>query len=176
MLFRSALAAVNLVLALISPRIRPEAEQWTEAMERWCETNAIGSPHGRCRIHRAEILRLRGSCNEAESQVLIACEELRPYLRRELGWPLSELGRIRQIQWRRRQLAQLAARRWCCAPRVTERRRARAFGAARVILSAEERANSLPVKMMIPLGLCIFPVVMMVIMLPVIIRMRGIFF
>ncbi|MET3523718.1 type II secretion system F family protein [Mesorhizobium abyssinicae] len=44
------------------------------------------------------------------------------------------------------------------------------------ILSAEERANSLPVKMMIPLGLCIFPVVMMVIMLPVVIRMRGIFF
>ncbi|MER9951335.1 type II secretion system F family protein [Mesorhizobium sp. M0047] len=44
------------------------------------------------------------------------------------------------------------------------------------ILHAEERANALPVKMMIPLGLCIFPVVMMVIMLPVIIRMRGIFF
>jgi tetratricopeptide (TPR) repeat protein len=71
------------------------AEQWTEAMERWCETNAIGSLHGRCRVHRAEILRLRGSCNEAESQALLACEELRPYLRRELGWPLNELGRIR---------------------------------------------------------------------------------
>ena len=25
----------------------------------------------------------------------MACEELRPYLRRELGWPLNELGRIR---------------------------------------------------------------------------------
>ena len=71
------------------------AEEWTEAMERWCETNAIGSLHGRCRVHRAEILRLRGSCNEAESQALMACEELRPYLRRELGWPLNELGRIR---------------------------------------------------------------------------------
>ena len=71
------------------------AEQWTEAMERWCETNAIGSLRGRCRVHRAEILRLRGSCNEAESQALMACEELRPYLRRELGWPLNELGRIR---------------------------------------------------------------------------------
>jgi tetratricopeptide (TPR) repeat protein len=71
------------------------AEQWTEAMERWCETNAIGSLHGRCRVHRAEILRLRGSCAEAESQALMACEELRPYLRRELGWPLNELGRIR---------------------------------------------------------------------------------
>jgi tetratricopeptide (TPR) repeat protein len=71
------------------------AEEWTEAMERWCETNAIGSLHGRCRVHRAEILRLRGSCNEAESQALAACEELRPYLRRELGWPLNELARIR---------------------------------------------------------------------------------
>lgn len=71
------------------------AEQWTEAMERWCETNTIGSLHGRCRVHRAEILRLRGSCSQAESQALMACEELRVHLRRELGWPLNELGRIR---------------------------------------------------------------------------------
>jgi hypothetical protein len=71
------------------------AEEWTEAMERWCQTNAIGSLHGRCRVHRAEILRLRGSCNEAEGEALVACEELRSYLRRELGWPLNELGRIR---------------------------------------------------------------------------------
>ena len=71
------------------------AEEWTETMERWCKTNAIGSLHGRCRVHRAEILRLRGSCNEAEREALAACEELRPYLRRELGWPLSELGLIR---------------------------------------------------------------------------------
>ena len=71
------------------------AEEWTEAMERWCNTNAIGSLHGRCRVHRAEILRLRGSCSEAETEALSACEELRPYLRREMGWPLSELGRIR---------------------------------------------------------------------------------
>ncbi len=71
------------------------AEEWTDTMERWCATNAIGSIHGRCRVHRAEILRLRGSCDEAEEEALGAFEELRPYLRRELGWPLSELGRIR---------------------------------------------------------------------------------
>jgi tetratricopeptide (TPR) repeat protein len=71
------------------------AEEWTEAMERWSQTNAIGSLHGRCRVHRAEILRLRGSCVEAEREALLACEELRPYVRREMGWPLSELGRIR---------------------------------------------------------------------------------
>jgi tetratricopeptide (TPR) repeat protein len=71
------------------------AEEWTEAMERWCRTNAIGSLHGRCRVHRAEILRLRGACDEAEREALMACEELSPYLRREMGWPLGELGRIR---------------------------------------------------------------------------------
>ncbi|MCX5192475.1 transcriptional regulator [Streptomyces sp. NBC_00249] len=71
------------------------AEQWTEAMERWARTNAVGSLHGRCRVHRAEIMRLRGRHANAEQQVLLACEELRPYVRRELGWPLTELGRIR---------------------------------------------------------------------------------
>ncbi len=71
------------------------AEQWTEAMERWHPGQPVGSLHGRCRVHRAEILRLRGSCAEAEQEILLACEELRPYLRREFGWPLTELGRIR---------------------------------------------------------------------------------
>jgi tetratricopeptide (TPR) repeat protein len=74
------------------------AEEWTEAMERWRPKGAIGSIHGRCRVHRAEILRLRGAYDEAEQQAAMACEELRPYLRRELGWPLSELGRIRLLK------------------------------------------------------------------------------
>jgi tetratricopeptide (TPR) repeat protein len=85
----------ELVCALQGLAQYEAAEQWTEAMERWCETNAIGSLHGRCRVHRAEILRLRGSFREAEAQALAACDELRPYLRRELGWPLNEIGRIR---------------------------------------------------------------------------------
>ena len=72
-----------------------QAEEWTAAMERWCRGQPVGSLHGRCRVHRAEILRLRGCCAEAEQEALLACEELRPYLRRELGWPLTELGRIR---------------------------------------------------------------------------------
>ncbi len=71
------------------------AEEWTEAMERWRQGNGIGSIHGRCRVHRAEILRLRGAFAEAERVALAACAELRPYLRREFGWPLTELGRVR---------------------------------------------------------------------------------
>lgn len=91
----TGLVYCELVCALQGVAQYDVAEEWTEAMERWCRTNAIGSLHGRCRVHRAEILRLRGVCDEAEREALAACEELSPYLRRELGWPLSELGRIR---------------------------------------------------------------------------------
>jgi tetratricopeptide (TPR) repeat protein len=93
--FSTGVVYCELVCALQGLAHYDLAEEWTEAMERWSETNAIGSLQGRCRVHRAEILRLRGSCNEAERQALVACQELRPYLRRELGWPLNELGRIR---------------------------------------------------------------------------------
>jgi tetratricopeptide (TPR) repeat protein len=91
----TGLVYCELVCALQGLAQYDVAEEWTDAMERWCRTNAIGSLHGRCRVHRAEILRLRGACDEAEREALVACEELSPYLRREMGWPLSELGRIR---------------------------------------------------------------------------------
>jgi len=44
------------------------------------------------------------------------------------------------------------------------------------MLRAEEKANALPVRMVLPLGLFIFPVVMAIVMVPVILRMRGVFF
>jgi tetratricopeptide (TPR) repeat protein len=91
----TGLVYCELVCALQGLAQYDVAEEWTDAMERWCRTNAIGSLHGRCRVHRAEILRLRGACDEAEREALVACQELTPYLRREMGWPLSELGRIR---------------------------------------------------------------------------------
>ena len=91
----TGLVYCELVCALQGLAQYDVAEEWTEAMERWCQTNAIGSLRGRCRVHRAEILRLRGACDDAEREALTACDELSPYLRREMGWPLSELGRIR---------------------------------------------------------------------------------
>jgi tetratricopeptide (TPR) repeat protein len=72
------------------------AEELTEAMLRWSRAHPdLGSIHGRCRVHRAEMLRIRGSLADAEDEALAACEELRPYMRREFGWPLTELGTIR---------------------------------------------------------------------------------
>jgi tight adherence protein C len=42
------------------------------------------------------------------------------------------------------------------------------------LLRAEERANQLPVKMVLPLGLFIFPVILMTIMVPVVLRLLSI--
>jgi class 3 adenylate cyclase len=71
------------------------AGEWTEAMRGWCERHAVGSFHGRCRVHRAELLRLRGACREAEEEARQAREEMRTYARGELGWPTYEIGQIR---------------------------------------------------------------------------------
>lgn len=71
------------------------AVEWTELMERWRTGAAFGGLHGRCRVHRAEMLRVSGTCARAEEQALLACEELRPWMRREYGWPLVELGNVR---------------------------------------------------------------------------------
>jgi tetratricopeptide (TPR) repeat protein len=71
------------------------AAEWTEVMERWRHGAAFGGINGRCRVHRAELLRLSGTCDLAEAEALAACAELRPWMRREYGWPLVELGNIR---------------------------------------------------------------------------------
>ena len=71
------------------------AREWSDAMARWAVTGAFGGIRGRCRVHQAELLRLSGPGDAAEREALQACEELRPWMRREYGWPLVELGQAR---------------------------------------------------------------------------------
>ncbi len=132
------------------------AEQWTETMERWSRSSAVGSLHGRCRVHRAEILRLRGAWGEAEREALGALDELRPYLRRELGWPLSELGRIRLRRGDAEgaEEALLAAQRtgWDAQPGLALMRLSQgdAAGAAASIREALDRPLRVPSKELPP--------------------------
>jgi tight adherence protein C len=41
------------------------------------------------------------------------------------------------------------------------------------LLRAEELANKLPVKMVLPLGICIFPVILFVVLLPIVVKMSA---
>ncbi len=71
------------------------AEEWTKAMDGWCSRRSMGTFHGWCRIHGAEIKRLRGRLREAEAEASQAYEEVRSYWRLQRGWPLYEVGLIR---------------------------------------------------------------------------------
>jgi len=85
----------ELICAAQGMALQDRASEWTAVMDRWRHGAAIGGISGRCRVHRAEILRISGPCDLAEAEALGACEELRPWMRREFGWPLVELGNIR---------------------------------------------------------------------------------
>jgi class 3 adenylate cyclase len=72
------------------------AGEWTDAARRWCDRQAINGFPGVCRVHRAEIVRLRGAWAEAEREARQACAELQ-----EFGLPMFaadgfyEVGEIR---------------------------------------------------------------------------------
>ena len=85
----------ELICAAQGLALHDRALEWTDVMEHWRHGSAFGAISGRCRVHRAELLRVTGPCHLAEEEALLACDELRPWMRREFGWPLVELGNIR---------------------------------------------------------------------------------
>jgi class 3 adenylate cyclase len=71
------------------------SEQWTEEMRRWTANSPLPYFPGRCRVHRAELARLRGDWRDAEREAQQACDELRSCGPVDIGWALAELGLIR---------------------------------------------------------------------------------
>ena len=72
------------------------ASQWTDESIRWCERRSVSGFPGLCRLHRAEIIRMRGSLAEAERDAQDACEELLSWGPRYAGWAYHELGEVRR--------------------------------------------------------------------------------
>jgi class 3 adenylate cyclase len=72
------------------------AAQWTDAANRWCDRLDITGFPGACRVHRAEIMRLRGEWPRAEEQALTACDELRHYNHYITANGYYEIGEIRR--------------------------------------------------------------------------------
>ena len=73
------------------------AGEWTARFEQWCtRTSLPGGWRGDCRVHRAEVLRLRGRWAEAEREAASACEDFLAYnMTCEAGQAYCELGEVR---------------------------------------------------------------------------------
>jgi class 3 adenylate cyclase len=80
------------------------AGEWTEAAQRWCERQAISGFPGLCRVHRAEIIRLRGAWAEAEQEARQACTELMDH-----GLPAFAADGFHEIGEIRMRMGDLAA-------------------------------------------------------------------
>jgi DNA-binding CsgD family transcriptional regulator len=74
------------------------AGEWTEAAMAWCDSLPAGSPfHGICRVHRVEVLHLRGAWGEAAVEARRACAELVDYDQRVAAEAFYVAGEIRRL-------------------------------------------------------------------------------
>ena len=71
------------------------AGEWTEAAHRWCERQSVNGFPGVCRVHRAELLALRGALAKAEQEARQACEEIMRYEIPVVAEAFYEIGSIR---------------------------------------------------------------------------------
>lgn len=67
----------------------------SDAARRWCERQAIGGFPGICRVHRAELLRLRGDWSTAKEEAERATNELKDFIPYDAGAAQDEIGEIR---------------------------------------------------------------------------------
>jgi class 3 adenylate cyclase len=71
------------------------AADFAEAAKRWCERQHIAGFPGMCRVRRAEIIRLSGDWETAESEARLACDELRDFSIAYAGEGFYQIGEIR---------------------------------------------------------------------------------
>jgi tetratricopeptide (TPR) repeat protein len=72
------------------------AAEWTQAQSRWCEREKVALYPGLCRVHRGELIRLRGDLQEAERALREGAEELVPIDRWVASVAYRELGEVRR--------------------------------------------------------------------------------
>jgi len=72
------------------------AAEWTEATTRWADQHPFAIFPGICRVHRALVLKRRGSLEEAEREAARACEELAHSHISNSGAAYAEVGDIRR--------------------------------------------------------------------------------
>jgi ATP/maltotriose-dependent transcriptional regulator MalT len=75
------------------------AGEWTRAASRWCEGIPAGGVYrGICRVHRAQVLHIRGSWQEAEREAVRACEDMAHLHVGTIAEGHYEIGEIRRLR------------------------------------------------------------------------------
>lgn len=72
------------------------AAEWTDATERWSEHHPLAMWPGICRVHRANLLQLRGDWHAAEREARLACHELDGFHLGNAAAGYAEVGDIRR--------------------------------------------------------------------------------
>lgn len=73
-----------------------QAREWTDSSTRWVRRQQVEYFPGMCRVHRAEVLRVRGDFEHAERECVAATEQLARALPGYAVFPWAELGEIRR--------------------------------------------------------------------------------
>ena len=72
------------------------AGEWIDQADRWMRLRSISGYRGLCRVHRAELKRLRGDWQEAEKEALEACGELERFrMLDSIGFAHYQIGEVR---------------------------------------------------------------------------------
>jgi ATP/maltotriose-dependent transcriptional regulator MalT len=72
------------------------ASEWTEALRSWCESQPASVFPGLCRVHRAEVMHLRGAWAEAEEEARQACSDLIGTMPSFAAEAFYEVGEVRR--------------------------------------------------------------------------------
>jgi DNA-binding CsgD family transcriptional regulator len=73
------------------------AGEWTEALRTWSESQPVSVFPGLCRVHRAEVMHLRGAWTEAEAEARRACAELTGVMPAFAAEANYEVGEVRRL-------------------------------------------------------------------------------
>jgi ATP/maltotriose-dependent transcriptional regulator MalT len=72
------------------------AAEWTDALRSWCVTQPGSVFPGLCRVHRAEVMHLRGEWSEAELEAQQACGDLLGVMPSFAAEAFYEVGEVRR--------------------------------------------------------------------------------